>query len=499
MTAVHDIPVLVGGRQREPGIDPIEIAYADGPTVRLYRPTIDDARAMLSTDPSPLRDLPFDDITIFFTHVRDRWLDPDNHWRRLALELGPRVTGYADHVVRSDVDYLGHTLARQKQYDFVETDLGDPYLLDEWRPDRAVYHRCWPKGIVAHVMVGNVPLASLFALYRSLVTKNITIAKVPSRDVVAALAFANCIYETAPDHPVARALSCLYWPAGSDVEHAIIEGADVLSVWGRGETVEALKAKVPQGREIIEFGPKRSMGVVLPEAGSSRELGARLAFDAVMYDQEACFSLQEVFVAERAEELAQAIAHALACYESTIPRRALSIDQQAHIQRARLEAQADGWQVFAPDDTSWTVVLTDAPTTLQEHPLARFVYVHPFDDLADVLRRIDRDTQTVSLAPWSSLWAVADRFTAAGADRIVPTGRMTRFRPGLTHDGFRPMARMVRWVSVERDISFKYKFTDVAKDVYDARLYGVALDPQPSDGEVGGERDLEPAIAGGIP
>ena len=52
---------------------------------------------------------------------------------------------------------------------------------------------------------------------------------------------------------------------------------------------------------------------------------------------------------------------------------------------------------------------------------------------------------------------------------------MTRFRPGLTHDGFLPMARMVRWVSIERSISFKYKFTDVSQEVYDERLYGVAL------------------------
>jgi long-chain-fatty-acyl-CoA reductase len=385
------------------------------------------------------------------------------------------VTGYAERVIQSDVEYLGHTLDRHKQYDFVETDLGDPYLLDEWRPSRGVYTRCWPKGIVAHVMVGNVPLASLFALYRSLVTKNVTIAKVPSRDVVAALAFANCVYETDPDHPVSRALSCLYWEAGSAVEEAIIAGADVLSVWGRGESIEALKRRMPQGREMIEFGPKRSFGLVLPDAGAPVELGARLAFDAVMYDQEACFSLQEVFAAERAEELAGAIARALGRYETVIPRRKLSIDQEAHVQRARLEAQLDGWTVLASEDTSWTVVLTDGVTRLREHPLARCVYVHPYEDLREVLKGVDRDTQTVSLAPWERRWEVADLLTAAGADRIVPAGRMTRFRPGLSHDGFRPMARMVRWVSLERNISFKYKFTDVPQHVYDARLYGVAL------------------------
>ena len=250
---MHDLPVLIAGRRKDPGPDAISLDYSEGLTVRLHRPTMADARTMLASDPRPLREMSFDDITIFFAKVRDRWMDPANHWRRIAIELGSRVTGYAERIIESDVEYLGRTLDRPKQYDFVETDLGDAQLLDEWRPSRAVYNRCWPKGIIAHVMVGNVPLASLFALYRSLATKNITIAKVPSRDVVAALAFANCIYDTDPGHPVTRALSCLYWEAASEVEHAVIGGSDVLSVWGRGETVEALKKRVPPGSEFIEF------------------------------------------------------------------------------------------------------------------------------------------------------------------------------------------------------------------------------------------------------
>lgn len=492
---MHDLPVLIAGRRKDPGPDAISLDYSEGLTVRLHRPTMADARTMLASDPRPLREMSFDDITIFFAKVRDRWMDPANHWRRIAIELGSRVTGYAERIIESDVEYLGRTLDRPKQYDFVETDLGDAQLLDEWRPSRAVYNRCWPKGIIAHVMVGNVPLASLFALYRSLATKNITIAKVPSRDVVAALAFANCIYDTDPGHPVTRALSCLYWEAASEVEHAVIGGSDVLSVWGRGETVEALKKRVPPGSEFIEFGPKRSFGLVLPGAGSPVELGARLAFDSVMYDQEACFSLQEIYAAERQDELAHAIACSLGRYEEAIPRRRLSIDQEAHIQRARLEAQSDGWQVLAPEDTTWTVVLTDGVTRLPEHPLARFIYIHPYEDLTNVLEQIDRDTQTVSVAPWDRLWEVADDLTAAGADRIVPAGQMTRFRPGLTHDGFLPMARMVRWVSIERSISFKYKFTDVSQEVYDERLYGVALRdrrdaPVSSAGNTGAERAL---------
>src|SRR5262249_6408810 len=160
--------------------------------------------------------LSVDDITIYFQEVGKAWADPDNAWRKLALELAPRITGYDPMTVHADVDLVARTLSRPKQYDFIETDLGDPGLLDESTRNRAVYRRCWPKGRMVHVMVGNVPLAALFTLYRSLVTKNQTIAKVPRRDVVTSLCFAHCIRDVDPHHPVARALSTLYWEPASD-------------------------------------------------------------------------------------------------------------------------------------------------------------------------------------------------------------------------------------------------------------------------------------------
>ena len=477
-TTVYNLPVLVAGSTRDPGDDCFTLEYESGTTVRLHRPCAEDAAAVLASDPAPLRDIPFDDLTVFFTRVRAAWLDPDSYWRRMAVELGHLVTGYAPSIIESDAQYLGRTLDRAKQYDFVATDLGDPYLLDEWRPNRAVYTRCRPKGRIVHVMVGNVPLASLFALYRSLITKNLTVAKLPRRDVVSALCFANCIHSVDPGHPVTRALSTMYWEPGSAFEDEMIGAADVLSVWGRGQTVAALKRRLPHGVEMLEFGPKRSLGVVLPGAGDPVELGARIALDAAMYDQEACFSLQELYVADRVHDVAQGAAAALERYERAAPRRELSVDQEAHVQRARLEAAIEGWTVLAAPDTRWTVVVTDGPCRLPEHPLARFIYVHPIEHLAEVVSHVDRDVQTVGVAPWDRVWDVADAVSAAGADRVVPLGQMTRFRPGLTHDGLHPMARMVRWASVERPVAFKYMFADISPEEYDRRLYGPALPPQ---------------------
>ena len=220
-------------------------------------------------------------------------------------------------------------------------------------------------------------------------------------------------------------------------------------MWGRGETVDAIKKRVPQGVEIIEFGPKRSIGVVLDGVDDMEDLARRLAFDVIMYDQEACFSCREIFCQSSSGELADALADALDRYEQVIPRRELGVDQDAHVQRARIEAMTNGWRVLQSANTEWTVIITDGPVRLDEHPLARVLYIHPVLTSDEILNHIDNDVQSVTIAPWTRCEELADAVTAAGADRVAPPGSMSRFRPGVSHDGFYPMNRMVRCCALE--------------------------------------------------
>jgi long-chain-fatty-acyl-CoA reductase len=456
--SVHELPIVVCGERIEPAVDVHRFGY--GEDLEIVIPVApDDTALRIATAPrEPLRNTPVDDLAIFFDEVARHWTDPTNEWRQRAIELGPSVTGYAESMIVGDVEYMGRGLNRAKQYEFLAGDLGDPYLLDEWRPFQAVYQRCWPRGLVAHILVGNVPLVGLFAFYRSLITKNVTVAKIPKRDVVSALCFANCVIDVDPDHPASRALTTLYWKPGSDLERDILVQADVISAWGRDTTIEAAKKHACPGTELIDFGPKRSFAVVLEGVEDGEDLVRRLALDIVMYDQEACFSCQEVYCAADPVALAQDLGRVLERFERVTARRELDLDQHAHIQRARIEAMANGWRVSGSERTEWTVIVTDGAQELPEHPLGRCVYIHPIKDVEDVVALVDNYVQTVSVAPWSRAMEIGDKLTAVGADRIVPPGRMGRFRPGLSHDGFHPMRRMVRWSALERDGSFKYHF-----------------------------------------
>lgn len=469
------LPILVGGRRIDPeGRDVVRLTYTGGVEVLLPAVTVDDARQMLrdaEAARAELRDLSIDDVTIFFDRVGAKWRDPENPWRQIALEWGARVTGYALPFMEWDVNLIGMALFRAKQYDFLESDLGDPSLLDDWNRVKAIHMRCWPKGLITHVMVGNVPMASLFTLYRSLATKNVTIAKLPKRDPVTSLAFANALHDTDPEHPVARALSCLYWEPGSEVENLALRASDVVSVWGQARAVEAVKQRLPYGTDVLEFGPKRSFTLIREGVTDWDRLAVKMAYDTVSYDQEGCFSMQEAFFEGDHAPLVEALSRAFTSYGERFPRRECTADVDALIQRSRLEAEAEGWDVFAPEGTEWTIVVTDGPVRIDEHPLSRTLYLHPIADPAEVLPFVDRDVQTVAVDPWERVWDVADALTGAGADRIVQVGRMARFRPGFIHDGMHPMRRMVRWVSLERGLEHKYRFMSMSPEEDEERIY----------------------------
>ena len=188
-------------------------------------------------------------------------------------------------------------------------------------------------------------------------------------------------------------------------------------------------------------------------------LGMRLAYDCAVYDQEGCFSLQEILVQGDPQPLVESLSRWLGTYGEAIPRRMLTPDAAAHIQRARMDALADGWQVRESEGSSdWTIVVTDGPRRIDDHPLCRFVYIHPIESPSDALPLMDRNLQTVGVEPWPPTPEVADLLTGGGADRLVQPGRMTRFRPGFIHDGFHPLRRMVRWSTIERGLDYRYRF-----------------------------------------
>ncbi|MCP4130814.1 MAG: hypothetical protein GY754_07515, partial [bacterium] len=84
----------------------------------------------------------------------------------------------------------------------------------------------------------------------------------------------------------------------------------------------------------------------------------------------------------------------------------------------------------------------------------------------------DKDVQTVSIYPWESYSAIAEKFTFLGATRIVETGMAGHPRGGFSHDGMHPMSRMINWVCAERSPQFQYRYFKGDRNKIEEHFFG---------------------------
>jgi long-chain-fatty-acyl-CoA reductase len=479
---VLELPIVVCGELKHPSSDNrIVLSYDSGLEVHIPALDADDVEKMRQSTNEALASMHIDDIAIFMNELGKLWLDENFKFRKLATRSAAETTGYVGPSIYYDLGLLSTAVRRIKIYDMLESEIGDPYLLEEWIPRKTVYLHAEPRGKVVHIMVGNIPMAGLFSIVRSVLTKNLTIAKLPKRDILTSLLFALSFVELDPDHPITKSISVAYWEPGAPVEDDILQLADVVCAWGERDSIEPIKHKVGYGTEFVEFGPKRSLHMIGADTPDYDYAAMKAAYDISLYDQAACFSPQETFFEGDPGSYVAALGVWLENNLQRIPKRPPTDDEKAHISRVRQEARFRGWRVVAPDHSGWTIIVTDGPCLVEGHPLSRTAYIHPVNQLREALPFVDKDTQTVAIHPPERARELADDLVRRGVARITEVGRTGRPRPGFAHDGMFPMERLIRWVTIERGIKFKYKFWGLSPEEDDRLFYGRGEEPAEAD------------------
>lgn len=476
MEQVFNIPIIINGKKIEEADSYHEIHYETGVTLKI--PALDEKlkKEILSKEYTDLSDMSLDDITVFLAEVGEKWGNSEYPLHRQAVELASEITGYSPHIFEEDFQRIARTLRRQKLYDLVESDLGNSLYLDEWFPCQSVYTKAKPKGIVLHIMVGNVPLAGLFTIVRSVLCKNRTIAKLPSRDLISCLFFALTFLDIAPDHPISKSLTVVYWPGGSEVEKEMIAHSNVVCAWGQGNSISSIKKEIPYGVDFVEFGPKESFLIIDATQENLDEICMRAAYDICVYEQEACFSAQRVFVKGDIENFVDTLAKWMKLIQKRLPVGFKSIDKEAEIMKSRMSAQYLGCKIIGDGTLDWGIVVTKPNEwDIINHPLSRTIYVHPVERMEDAISFTHREVQSVGVSPWEKGKEMADQLTDRGALRVVEIGLMSRPRPGFTHDGMKPMNDLVRWVSVERGLDYKGKHRATSKEEFVKNLFKKGL------------------------
>jgi long-chain-fatty-acyl-CoA reductase len=458
----RDLPFVVDGRRVEARHDVQEVQSGLA-TVRLPRFDAQLAAAVTTADPHVLADTPFQDIVAFLSCVGENWKDRDYPRRRLFVRQAQEIVGLSEKAAEVEANLIGVLFASYwRMHDVVELELGSRFVLDDWVRREEALVRAFPRGRSVHLLAGNVPLSGVVSILRALLTKNLCVVKVSSKDPVTPVSVALSFLDVNPDHPVARAVNVVGWPHDDPLGDALLAAADVVVAWGGADAVAKARAAASETTDVVTFGPKRSLAIV-GHGYDPEVVATRLAHDVAAYDQRACFSIRQAFVVGDANPLMEALPAAMARYAELLPRGDLPFDSAARFRLAVLEHEVLGATTLGGTHDDWSVVRCH-PDEVTDHPLHRMLFVHEVEQVEDAVAAVDGTVQTVAVHPDGLAGRWRDEIARRGGCRVVDLGLANVFRTGGTHDATYPLQRLVRMVAHELPASVHGKGMVVGLD-----------------------------------
>ena len=419
-----------------------------------------------------------DDIVKILCEVGAEWLQPENKFRKLALELGPIETGFSLPVLERGLDQFFRRFTSENFAALLAQDLGDGISVtgDEWRlksdeesprhPSPVTRHFWRGPEFLVHIAAGNLPAPALMSLTLGLLTRSAQFMKCASGASLLPRLFAHSIYEA--DHKFGACLELAEWRGGDvDLENALFTHADCVTATGSDATLAAVRARLPVQARFLGYGQRVSFGFVTREVlreETISQIVMRAADDVIAWDQNGCLSPHAIYVEERgaveSDKFAELLALELARRETTEPRGKISVAESAAVatQRANYETLAahrgDVKIWSSRENTAWTVVFIHNPR-FQFSQGNRFVFIKPVAEVRDVFAGIDEisgKVSTVGLAAAPERFReLARQFAHWGVTRICPLGEMQN--PPLTwrHDGRPALGDLVTWTDFEEE------------------------------------------------
>lgn len=412
--------------------------------------------------PGPAFDVPLAEIMDLLVATGARLkADPDGMLAQ-ALEYSKRSSPLPAEIMERS--YAGLcTLFDRKSMEFqVRNELGSLEVLDGWQEvagapsGRAHRIRAFPPRLV-HVIAGNSPGVAAQTLLRGALTKGVHLVKIPSNDLFTMSALLRTMAAVAPGHPVVRSFSTAYWRGGDPKVEGMLfrpQFFDKLVAWGGGSTILNAQKYIGPGFELVAFDPKTSISLVGQEAFASAaslaDAAERGAADATFVEQQACVASRFQFVEgsrAQVDQYCEALQARMGVQRpmASAAGRPLPADLRSEIDGLRGMEQY--YRVWGGYDGAGLVIRSEEPVDF--HPDWRVVNVVPVATLDEAVCHVNVATQTVGVYPPSRKAALRNALASAGTQRVVELGAAGRIEAGLSHDGFFPLHRFVRWVNDE--------------------------------------------------
>ncbi len=404
------------------------------------------------------------------TSLAKEWLDPEFPFRKLALAEAPSVTGFSRATLVIGLDGFFKNLTTEAFEALLEQDLGAAERLDQFtttaheqkvgRASIAVAPE-----LQAHIAAGNLPNPALTSLILGVLTRSAQFLKCASGAALLPRLFAHSIYHADPK--LGACLEVADWRGGdTELERALFEEADLVTVTGSEETLADIRQRIPARTRFLGFGFRVSFAYIAQEMLTGlhvRKIVERAANDVIAWNQLGCLSPHVIYVqagsSVPAEKFAELLAGVLAERELAEPRGDLPVGVAAMIasRRSIYELRAanspDCLLWTSKDSTAWTVVY-EAEPRFQISCLHRFIYVKPVKNLTEALQGADDvrgKVSSVGLAvPEHQTQELATELARWGVSRVCRLGQMQNPPLAWRHDGRPALGDLVTWTDWEQ-------------------------------------------------
>ena len=181
------------------------------------------------------------------SRVADAWLEPDNSFRKHALELGPAQTGFSRETLVRGLDNFFSQLTRDNFQALLVQEFGDTKRLDAFTAT-PVEQKQNRQAIInapefqVHITAGNIPNPALLSIIFGLLMRSALFVKCASGSSFLPRLFAHSIYEADPK--LGACLEIAEWRGGDPaLENVLFAEADCVTATGDDETLAAIRSQ----------------------------------------------------------------------------------------------------------------------------------------------------------------------------------------------------------------------------------------------------------------
>jgi len=306
-----------------------------------------------------------------------------------------------------------------------------------------------------HITAGNAPQIPLISALRLVLTKSAGVIKCPLEVTLPGALVALAAVAAAPDHPLTRHLSVVYWHGGDESMETVLfaPGAfDRIVVWGAPEAVASVQSRA-LFTKVICFNPRYGLSLIGREAFADearlRQVAFAAATDVMIYGQKACTASQVQYLEgtpAQVQAYADCLAEALSRWDELAPPHVPPAvrGQLKRMQRGKFSHGQ--WHTNQRDGSySSGVVVMPGEFDILEHPMSRLVLLRPVDDLREALGDLNAGVSTVGVYPEARRLALRDEAAARGVSNVLPLGQCERIFAGAAQDGMLVLSELVDW------------------------------------------------------